>query len=149
MLKSYVINKLCIILYYKTNCDNMKKGSFSGTVISQGTAIETVLSLYIFEENNMHIIYCPALDLSAAGINQNEAEMEFAKILELYVDYCLKKKTLFKDLEALGWKIKKKTEAQAPSIKKMLHINPTLQDIVYNKQSYRTFNHPLRIAANA
>ena len=126
----------------------MKKLDFSATLTTSGATIETKLPMYIFKENDVHVVYCPCLDLSAAGNTEREAKAEFAEVLRLHIEYCFNKKTFFKDLQNLGWIIKKQNIAQAPSVKEMLNTNPVLQNIIYNK-TYKTINQPVRIPAYA
>ncbi|MDR1553219.1 MAG: hypothetical protein LBS69_07140, partial [Prevotellaceae bacterium] len=78
--------------------------SFSAEGITEtGNKITVKLGIYTFIENNMYIAYCPSIDMTAAGNSFDEALEEFSKIFQLYIEYCLSKKTLFKDLEKHGW----------------------------------------------
>lgn len=84
----------------------------------------------------MNIIYCPALDLSAYGNTEDEAKRSFEKTFELHFTYCVNKNTLYDDLKAHGWHIrgKKSRDIKAPNLDVMLKDNPTLRDILYNKE---------------
>jgi predicted RNase H-like HicB family nuclease len=124
----------------------MKKLDFSATLVASEATIKTQLPMYIFKEDNTYVVYCPCLDLSAAGATEREAKAEFAEILRLHIEYCVNKRTLFDDLKALGWVLKKKKSAQAPEIKEMLDTNPVLQNIIYNK-TYKAISHPVYIPA--
>ncbi|NDV69251.1 hypothetical protein [Dysgonomonas sp. 25] len=102
---------------------------------SSNNKIFVSLELYEFIEDGMNIIYCPALDLSSYGRNEDEAKKGFQETFEIYINYCMSKKTLVKDLQRHGWNVKsaKQKKMKAPSTKDLLNSNDTLQDIIYNK----------------
>jgi len=96
--------------------------------------VNATLELFKFKEDNLVIVYCPAIDLSACGKTAIEAEGEFKEAFRMHMSYCLAKKTLGKDLKAHGWQIIGKNKAiKAPSIEEMLPNNEVLRDIIYNK----------------
>ncbi len=64
------------------------------------------LSLVEFEEDNVTIIYSPALDLSGYGYNHSEAKISFTEALQEFFRYTHNKNTLDKVLKELGWKLK-------------------------------------------
>ncbi|MDR1199518.1 MAG: type II toxin-antitoxin system HicB family antitoxin [Prevotellaceae bacterium] len=118
----------------------------SGTT-NTGDKIAVQLGIYIFIENDIYVAYCPSLDISAAGNSFDEALKEFGEILQLHIEYCMTKKTLFEDLKQHGWTIKKKT-AKAPEIEKMIVENDTFKDILSNK-NYQKIIQPVHIPAYA
>ena len=59
------------------------------------------LSLVEFEEDNVTIIYSPALDLSGYGYSQPEAKQSFWEALPEFLRYTNNKKTLDKVLKDL------------------------------------------------
>jgi predicted RNase H-like HicB family nuclease len=105
------------------------------------------LQLYIFRENGVHIIYCPALDLSAAGKTEAEVKTEFAEVLRLHIEYCVNRNTFVDDLLKHGW-VLTKTKAIAPGVERMLNENNMLKDIILNKD-YRKITHPVKIPVSA
>jgi hypothetical protein len=64
------------------------------------------LSLVEFEEDNVTIIYSPALDLSGYGYNHSEAKSSFSEALHEFFRYTSNKNTLDKVLKELGWNVK-------------------------------------------
>lgn len=114
----------------------MAKLSFEAELHNgEGGKIKAGLELYVFAEGDMYIIYCPALDLSAYGRTEEEAKKEFTATFEIYINYGMNKKTLVKDLQKNGWKVRsaKQKKMKAPSTKEMINTNSTLRDIIYNR----------------
>lgn len=101
-----------------------------------GGKINAGLELYIFTEDNMYILYCPALDLSSYGRTEQEAKDEFLQSFQIYINYCMSKNTLAKDLQKHGWKVRssRQKRMKSPSTKEMIDKNATLRDIIYNKE---------------
>nr|WP_320059262.1 hypothetical protein [uncultured Bacteroides sp.] len=77
---------------------------------SNGTTLHAKLEMYLFQEDDSFIVYCPALDLSAYGDSEEEAKKAFDKTFELHILYCLRKKTLYEDLKNHGWNIRSKKQ---------------------------------------
>lgn len=59
--------------------------------------------LYFQDENKINFIYSPHLDLTGYGNFIEEAQKLFDIVFEDFVDYTLKKNTIAKVLENLGW----------------------------------------------
>ena len=57
-----------------------------------------------------------------------------------YINYCINKRTLVEDLQKNGWDVRsmKQRKMKAPDTKKLLRINETLQDIVFNRDYEKT-----------
>lgn len=73
---------------------------------SKGNSIViSEFDLYLFQENDVVIAYCPVLDLSAYGCSDLEAQEAFMKSLEMYIDHCIEENTLSEDLKKHGWNI--------------------------------------------
>jgi len=113
----------------------MSKFSFSAALINSDKALKAALEIYKFKEDNMYVIYCPALDLSAYGRTEEEVESEFGKVFRIHITYCLNKNTLAEDLRNHGWSFKSlnQKKIKAPTIEEMLQKNELLRDIIYNK----------------
>ena len=84
----------------------METHSFKAAYETGMAKISVMLGVYLFKEDNVFITYCPALDLSGYGYDEREAKLSFAEVMRQYLDYCLHKHTLVKDLQRLGWNIK-------------------------------------------
>ena len=68
-----------------------KKQIMSGQWVSGKNRIKCSLPLIIFEEDNNVITYCPALDLSGYGSNEEEAKKSFEVTLSEYFKYTVNK----------------------------------------------------------
>lgn len=106
------------------------------------------LSLVEFEEDNVTIIYSPALDLSGYGYSQIEAKQSFSETLQEFFRYTNSKKTLDKVLKELGWSIKgskKNPKFNPPKDSDLVSKNPLFNDIVNNK-SYKVSREQVEFA---
>ncbi|KAA6316546.1 hypothetical protein EZS27_033159 [termite gut metagenome] len=94
------------------------------------------LELYKFKENDIHIIYCPSLDLSACGETDADVKKAFGEILTIHINYCIQENTFIKDLQKHGWLIQKEKQRgiKAPTTEMLLSKSKTLKDIIYNKE---------------
>lgn len=95
-----------------------------------------ILSLIEFQEEDVNIIYSPALDLSGYGYSEEEAKNSFSEALIEFFRYTTNKKTLNKVLEDLGWSIKgskKNPKFTPPKDSDLVESNPLFNDIVNNK----------------
>ena len=102
-----------------------KDGIISG-IWTEGPAKVTLrLPLIIFSEDESWIAYCPALDLSGYGTDEDEAQDSFRTVLSEYLSYTAHKKTLAKDLQHHGWELKKNLRegATPPTMEQLLKTN--------------------------
>ena len=91
----------------------------------------------LFEEEGTIIAYIPVLDISGYGMNEDEAKKSLEVSLEEYFSYTVNKNTLFQDLKAHGWTIRKKDKPYiAPEITDLINKNEYLHDIV-NTRPYK------------
>lgn len=106
------------------------------------------LSLVEFKEENVTIIYSPALDLSGYGHSQVEAKNSFSEALHEFFRYTNNKKTLDKVLKKLGWSIKgskKKPKFNPPKDSELVKSNPLYNEIV-NKKNYKVSREDVEFA---
>lgn len=108
---------------------------FTGKIETGKSTVWAKLEMYMFKEDGAYIVYCPALDLSAYGDDEDEARKAFEQTFEMHITYCINKKTLYEDLKNHGWTIKSKKQKKikAPSFDKMLQTNDAFRDIARNK----------------
>lgn len=113
----------------------MSNLSFKGEFKDGATKITIKVGVYLFREDNVFIAYCPALDMSGYGENENEAKKSFEQSMSIYVEYCIRKNTLVADLKKHGWDIKSKRQRKikSPDISAMMDKIPEFKDIVENK----------------
>jgi len=97
------------------------------------------LSLIEFNEDNVTIIYSPALDLSGYGNSEEEAKNSFSESLHEFFRYTHNKNTLDKVLLDLGWSIKgtKKNPKFNPPLDSDLVTSNSLYNDIVNNKSYK------------
>ncbi len=109
-----------------------------------------LLLIHFKDEKNIHFVYSPHLDLTGYGKNLSEAKKSFEIVLEDFVDYTLKKKTIGKVLSKLGWQLKgpvrKPKKVIAPSITSIIRDNEYVSEI-FDKYSTNTFHKEIGIPA--
>ena len=88
--------------------------NYNAAFTNQHAVITTDLSLVSFVEDNVFFVYCPALDLTGYGHNEDEAQKSFSQTLKMYFEDTTDKNTLFQDLERHGWEIKKQNKLKSP-----------------------------------
>jgi hypothetical protein len=81
--------------------------NFSGIWKSNEHTVDVDLSLIIFAEEGTDVVYCPALDISGYGLNEQEANESFNISFGESFLYTLNKKTFINELKRLGWTISK------------------------------------------
>ncbi|OFY63063.1 MAG: hypothetical protein A2V64_09480 [Bacteroidetes bacterium RBG_13_43_22] len=125
-----------------------KKQIISGQWVSGKNRIKCSLPLIIFEEDNNVITYCPALDLSGYGSNEEEAKKSFEVTLSEYFKYTVNKKTLAEDLKKHGWIIRKdlKKEPIPPTLENLLQSNDEFSRI-FNTYDIQTRHTTINIPA--
>lgn len=107
----------------------MPRYIFEGKYSSNTGIVEVKLLLFHFkDENKVHFIYSPNLDLTGYGSTESAAKESFEIVLSDFIDYTIKKKTLSKVLQDLGWEIKGSEKRP----KKLLA--PGMSDVIKNQQ---------------
>ena len=124
---------------------------FQGKLQSTSTLIKVKLLLFHFEdENKINFIYSPHLDLTGYGNDTEEAKKSFKIVLEDFVDYTMKKKTLGKVLSELGWTLtgssKKPKKIIAPSITSVINDNKFVSEI-FDKYPVSTYHQEIGLPA--
>ena len=76
----------------------MEKQQIAASMHFQKGQVDMALEVYMFQENGVDIAYCPALDVSAAGVSEDDAKKEFEQVLTEYIEYCVENNTLTTDL---------------------------------------------------
>ncbi|NJM16399.1 MAG: hypothetical protein HC896_14400 [Bacteroidales bacterium] len=114
------------------------------------SSIKTTLSIIVFEEDENYVMYCPALDLSGYGKDENEAYESFKVVLDEYFRYTTNKDTLKIDLKSLGWHVPKSKQKKAspPSMQHLLSTNDNFCRI-FNDHAYKKIDKSFDIPALA
>jgi hypothetical protein len=109
------------------------KMNMQGTWSSNSHKIKVKLAVILFNEDNVTIEYCPALDISGYGQSEQEAHESFSFSLAEYFLYTTHKKTLREDLVTRGWKLhRSKSKPMTP---------PSMQDLLQSNENFsRIFN---------
>jgi len=116
----------------------MSKLKFQSTYEDGKHSITLELHLYLWEENKMHYVYSPSLDVTGYGSTEIDAKKSFEITLNEFVTYTHNKKTIFEELEHLGWSVnKKKKRIHAPDLNEMLSDNESFRTI-YEKGLAKT-----------
>lgn len=68
-----------------------------------GNRIEVKLSLYLFRDEGVYIVYSPTLDLLGYGNTKKESCKSFECVLSGYLEYCVENSTLLRDLDRNRW----------------------------------------------
>ena len=63
----------------------------------------TNIPVLFMKEGKMFVVYSPALDLSTCAPTFDEAKKNFHEAIDLFFLECIKRKTLDRALESLGW----------------------------------------------
>jgi len=122
----------------------MARYIFEGKYQNKAGSVNVKLLLFHFEdENKVHFIYSPHLDLTGYDNNLEEARKSFEVVFEDFIDYTLKKKTLNKVLTGLGWELKgspyKPKKVIAPSITSVIKDNKYVSEI-FDKYPVNTYH---------
>ena len=124
---------------------------FEGKYQNKSTSVKVKLLLVHFkDENNIHFIYSPHLDLTGYGVDLGEARKSFEIVFEDFVDYTIKKKTLGKVLTNLGWELKGTArhpkKVVAPSITSVISDNKYISEI-FDKYPVNTYHQEVGLPA--
>jgi len=99
--------------------------------------LDIELNILIFEEDNIHYVYSPALDLTGYGNSEIEAMSSFEVMLAEFVHYTENKKTVYKELERLGWTVNvKKKRVHPPHEDQLLEDNEIYRDLKNHPNVY-------------
>lgn len=62
----------------------------------------------MWEEEGIHFVFAPALDLTGYGNSEEEAKRSFEVTLAEFLQYTNNKQTFYDELEHLGWSVNRK-----------------------------------------
>lgn len=105
------------------------------------------LEFYVFREGGNYIAYCPSLDLSSSGDTFNDAVGNFYECFRLHIECCVDYGTLYDDLLAHGWKMRKKSIVPPPF--SSLMRKPEMKRLMDSSLSYERVVTPARIPSLA
>lgn len=128
----------------------MQKHHINALVGVDKGKINVGLSLVEFKENNITIIYSPALDLSGYGNNSDEARQSFEVALHEFLKYTTNKSTLNEVLMGMGWTVNglaSKPKYRPPLDTELISKNETYSEII-NKKNYSVSRQYVDLAIN-
>ncbi len=110
--------------------DNQKYNGIDASFDRGNKKIKVTLGLLNWTEDNIYFYYSPALDLTGYGKTESEAMDSFTTVLEEFVEYTDNKKTIYSELEKLGWTTnKKKKRALPPTDEQLLEDNEIYKEL--------------------
>ncbi len=116
----------------------MDKKSANAKYSDGKKSIELNISIFLWEEGSIFYTYSPALDLTGYGYSKEEARESFETMLQEFLVYTNHKKTIFKELEKLGWAVnKKKKRVVSPDFEDMLSDNEHFKELYKTKDLVR------------
>lgn len=108
----------------------MSKVKFESTYNDGKNKVCVGLNLYLWDDEGVFYVYSPSLDITGYGNSQDEAKASFELTLGEFLNYTQNKKTLFEELEHLGWAVnRKKRRVHAPDINDLLEDNESFRNI--------------------
>lgn len=123
-----------------------KSGRFKALYERGNHRVTVQLSILAWEQDNVYFLYSPALDLTGYGTNLTEAKKSFETTLQEFVQYTLNKKTVYKELERLGWTVnERKKRFHPPTTEQLLEDNETFREL-QSRPGVRTTSRILELA---
>lgn len=124
---------------------------FEGKYQDREGSVKVRLLLFHFkDENDVHFIYSPHLDLAGYGHSFEDSRKSFEIVFEDFIDYTLKKKSLGKLLTSLGWTLKgpakRPKKVIAPSITSVIKDNEYISEI-FDKYPVSTYHQEVGLPA--
>lgn len=100
--------------------------------------VEFSVSIFLWDEDSIFYVYSPALDLTGYGLSREEARESFETVLHEFIKYTHNKKTIFTELEKLGWAVnKRKKRVISPDFEDMLAENEHFNQLYKSKNLVR------------
>lgn len=123
----------------------MKDKSKKDTVSASRDHLKLNVDIYVFKEHRYYVSYCPSLDISTSGTSKEDALANFRERLEIYVETCLEKGTLWDDLKKHGWAVNKRNVTPPPF--SVLVQKREVSDLLGGSLDYQKIRTPFRFAA--
>jgi len=78
------------------------------TVLKNRNSIHVSVQVVLFQEDGIWVAYCPALELSSYGDDENDAKGAFGEAMQIFLSETNRKGTLERCLLKLGWQLQQK-----------------------------------------
>lgn len=119
---------------------------------SSGNVKALLVLMHFEDENGIHFVYSPHLDLTGYGNTLREAKYSFEIVFEDFLDYTVREKTLKTIMKKLGWTLadvgKRKKEFVFPELDDLIKSNSYVANI-YENYKVNIFNQEVGIPAYA
>lgn len=124
------------------------QGEVKGIWNSGDREIQVHLPFIIFEQGSVHVVYCPALDISGYGTDEAEAFKSFEVSLGEFLLYTNNKGTFIAELKRMGWTVKtsKFKPMIPPPMSKLLEDNDNFSNI-FNSYPFKKIDHSVTLPA--
>lgn len=123
----------------------MAQGKFSGSFNFGDSRATVNVTLFTWEENGIHFIYSPSLDITGYGNTLGEAEDSFKHTMTEFVTYANRKGTIFDELERLGWAVnRRKKRFHAPEFSDIVEDNEDFNNIL-KRGGYQTISRDVNL----
>ena len=120
---------------------------FSATYRNKNAEHKASIGVFTWSSDGIYYAYCPSLDMTGYGNNKDGAIKSFETTFHEFLKYVTNKKTLWEELEHLGWAVnKKKKRVNAPKMTEMLQENEVFRD-VFNKPGLEMVNKEVELVA--
>ena len=117
---------------------------FPGSYIDKNNLLDISITLIEFkDEDDVFFVYSPHLDLSGYGKTKTDARKSFSIVVDDFLSYTHNKKTLYKELQKLGWK-KSENSFEAPKMNTLILERSFLSDL-FDKYPVITYHQKLGI----
>jgi len=124
----------------------MSKKAFRAEYDVDGQHVSIGVPVYLWEEEGIWYALAPALDMTGYGKSEQEAKRSFEVMMEEFVAYTHRKKTIFQVLENLGWTTnKKKKRVAAPQLEDLIKENEDVKAAV-ERPGVKVWNRKLELA---
>lgn len=125
----------------------MAKGQRVKASLTKGKHIIDVnLSLLTWCEKGIYYFYSPALDVTGYGKSLKEARVSFEVTLTEFLTYTHNKKTIYEELERLGWTVNKnKRRVHAPDSAQLMEDNKSLKKL-YSRPGVKEIQKEVELA---
>jgi len=103
------------------------------------------VDIYVFQERENYISYCPSLDICSAGKDFNDAIKNFYEAFELYADYWEEHGTLEADLKSHGWEVENRS-VKPPQPQSLLS-RPMFLELLSGQSAFERVVSPVHVSA--
>ena len=123
----------------------MSKANYRSEVkVGDGQKVMFSVVVLLWKEDAIHYAMSPSLDITGYGRTEEEAQKSFEVMAHEFMLYTHRKKTIYTELERLGWTInKKKRRVKAPDMLEMLEDNEELKEVI--NRPYTTREHAVHL----